>query len=483
MQKNQIYIIDTNVLVDYPAIIPNGKGVEIREATVDFQSGHTVIPSVVIQELSKLKRENSPRGHNAREALNRIRNLIEKGKIKDLRHSNFAAGEISISIPEITISVSEFLECRTNPEFADNDGKIIVLAHEITTKKWGTPVIIVTNDNGLAIRTIGLENIQTTRFGCSLKQQPKTKRLKLKISDDLFDEFKKTGYLLSEKIPGLDLETFSQHRFVEFETDSKDSENYFDYYRVGKIKSGSSIEKLQYAPKVADLAIPKNTGQAIYLESLLDPDIDLIIVTGSAGTGKTFLASIIGWQSCINKKYNRIIVIPSNSENDNRIGALPGGIEEKTDPWTRPIKDALNSFNAENHGIEFKNKRNSEQATASPLNKLDRQAGQIWESWFEIAPLEFLKGRDLAGQFIICDEFQDHTINEADTIIKRLSQGSKMIIAGDIRQLHKPYLNQYNNGLIWAQNMLSGCPRVAIIELENEVVRHEIVRYLAERQH
>ena len=107
----------------------------------------------------------------------------------------------------------------------------------------------------------------------------------------------------------------------------------------------------------------------------------------------------------------------------------------------------------------------------------------IWENWFDNVPIEHARGRDFAHEIAFYDEFQDQNRSQADTLTKRIGEAGKMIITGDIEQVHAAYLDKDNNGLVFARNELIDSPLVAQISFtENEVVRHPLVKMIAERQ-
>lgn len=107
----------------------------------------------------------------------------------------------------------------------------------------------------------------------------------------------------------------------------------------------------------------------------------------------------------------------------------------------------------------------------------------IWSNWFTNIPICFARGRDFAHELAIFDEFQDQTVSQADTLIKRLGQDGKIVITGDIKQIHAPYIDETSSGLTYASRILMDSPMVAQVSFtEEEVIRHPLVKTVAMRQ-
>ncbi len=117
------------------------------------------------------------------------------------------------------------------------------------------------------------------------------------------------------------------------------------------------------------------------------------------------------------------------------------------------------------------------------LVKVNDRVENVWKNWFDSVPIEHARGRDFSYELAIYDEFQDQNRSQADTLIKRIGTEGKIIITGDVRQIHAPYLDENNNGLTYASDLLLNNPMVAQMHFnEDEVVRHPLVRMIAERQ-
>ena len=173
---------------------------------------------------------------------------------------------------------------------------------------------------------------------------------------------------------------------------------------------------------------------------------------GPAGTGKTFLAAVLAVQALLEDKVERIILTRPAVEAGEKLGFLPGDLQQKVDPFLRPLYDALYEF------IE-----------AAKIPDL-MERGKI-----EIAPLAYMRGRTLANAFVIVDEAQNTTPAQLKMVLTRLGFGSRMVVTGDVTQTDLP--QQQESGLIAAQKILKSVEGIAFCYLSRaDVVRHPLVQ-------
>ena len=193
----------------------------------------------------------------------------------------------------------------------------------------------------------------------------------------------------------------------------------------------------------------KTLGQMRYLKTIAQNDITIAI--GPAGTGKTYLAVAMAVKALKNKEVERIILTRPAVEAGEKLGFLPGDLQEKVDPYLRPLYDAL----YEMLGMEAFQK--------------NLQRGII-----EVAPLAYMRGRTLNDAFIILDEAQNTTAEQIRMALTRFGFGSKLVVTGDATQVDLPSGRQ--SGLVNAAQVLRDVPGIGIVSFsEHDVVRHEIV--------
>ena len=561
-EKRPIYVLDTNVLVDYPDIIPGENVDKPKNPTIDFAGAHLVIPSAVIRELSSFKRESSDRGRVARKILKRLRALTKKDKSGKWWWSYKMDNPIVLSDDGLTLSIlpvhKDFKgSLPFSPSEEDMDGQIIltaISASYITFGKSndgksealrnedeayktyaGRSVIILTNDNGLAIRAHE-RGIATDRFGYECKA-PYTGRRNLTVPTELFRLL-----FFDQRVERADFERLMPsepklvaNEFIVMEPEDKEACSFYDpkcdpfFMNVGRFDYyKDAIVPLKY---VASFPVaPQSVGQALYAEALADSNISAVICTGPAGSGKTYMATIYGYMACKVGQYINVAVIPC--EGTHKLGALPGDLDEKMDPQVQPLKDALRNFllkedpalkrqlttlrkygancdvdvelfeiecqceeepttknDTEENGNAKARRRKRRENKSKNTNKksvktmVDERVNLIWRNWFSVLPIENARGKDFALQLAIYDEFQDQNISQADTLLKRIGANGKIVITGDIEQIHAPYLDETNNGLVYASSILYDDPMVAqVCFAEEDVVRHPLVKLIAERQ-
>lgn len=195
---------------------------------------------------------------------------------------------------------------------------------------------------------------------------------------------------------------------------------------------------------------PRTYGQKQYVDAIRTHDI--VFGIGPAGTGKTYLAIAMAVAALRSKSVGRLILTRPAVEAGEKLGFLPGDLQEKVDPYLRPLYDAL----YEMLGVEGYQK-------------------YVERGMIEVAPLAYMRGRTLDNAFVILDEAQNTTPEQMKMFLTRLGFGSKMVITGDITQIDLPQGKL--SGLTHAQAVLRGVPGINVTFLsERDVVRHELVR-------
>jgi phosphate starvation-inducible PhoH-like protein len=195
---------------------------------------------------------------------------------------------------------------------------------------------------------------------------------------------------------------------------------------------------------------PRSVNQRKYVEAI--EQNDMVFGVGPAGTGKTYLAVAMAVAAMNAKKVSRIILVRPAVEAGERLGFLPGTLQDKVDPYLRPLYDALYDL-------------------VDP-EKVDKM---LEKNVIEVAPLAFMRGRTLNDAFIIMDEAQNTTVEQMKMFLTRLGYNSKAVITGDITQIDLP--NPRKSGLVDAINILDGVEGIHFCHFEDgDVVRHALVQ-------
>lgn len=203
--------------------------------------------------------------------------------------------------------------------------------------------------------------------------------------------------------------------------------------------------------------LPRNQHQERYLQQLQDDSKNIVFAIGPAGTGKTLLAVQAGIKMYQEGVIDKIIVTRPAVSVDEDIGFLPGTLNEKMAPWTRPIFDVLG---------EYYQKKDIE-------NMLN-------EGTIEISPLAYMRGRTFKNAYVIADEMQNATQNQMKMLLTRLGEGSKMVVTGDLAQADRIK----DNGLVDFCTLISNHPKllhITVVHFDNrDIERHDAVREVLE---
>ncbi|HEY5445793.1 MAG TPA: PhoH family protein, partial [Pyrinomonadaceae bacterium] len=197
---------------------------------------------------------------------------------------------------------------------------------------------------------------------------------------------------------------------------------------------------------------PKSANQRKYIQAIQEKDV--VFGIGVAGTGKTYLAVAMAVQSLMQKQVNRIVLARPAVEAGEKLGFLPGDLQDKVDPYLRPLYDALFDL------IDY-----------------ERATRLLEKRVIEVAPLAFMRGRTLSDAFIILDEAQNTTSEQMKMFLTRIGFGSKAVITGDVTQVDLP--TGKRSGLIEAERILANLDDIEFIYFtDKDVVRHKLVQLI-----
>jgi PhoH-like ATPase len=451
MESKKVFVIDTNVLIHDP------------QSVFGFSGATVVIPMIVLEELDQFKTDNSDRGRNAREVIRSLDMLRSRGSLKtgvDLDNG----GKLRVLILDPAKACSRALM----PDIPDN----LILNMCVCLREEGFDVVLISKDLNMRVKAdvIGIrandylkDEISVEKFykGWITFQVPAV-QLKKGIPSDLLE--------LAHEYP------FSPNEYVVVE-----SQHNPHIYKLFRYKGNNDFKQI-LAPNLQWGIEPRNVQQLIALDLLLDDSIQLVTLLGPAGTGKTFLALVAALHKLlVDHVYTKILisrpVIPLGPD----IGYLPGTLGEKLHNWMQPIYDNMEfivhvanasqqhiAFEEEHasqsrddrhdrHGDKYadKNKKNGKKPPRHSFPTLDEL---VTRGKISLEAITYMRGRSIPYQFIFIDEVQNLNPHEVKTIISRVGEGSKIVLAGDPYQIDSPYLDFVSNGLMVASQKFKGQP-------------------------
>ena len=380
------FVLDTNVLIHDP------------ESIFKFEENNVIIPMPVIEELDKLKKGHGEIAYSARHALKNIDLMRERG--------NIAGGVLLETGGTVTVEYIPHLSDALSP-----DNKIITTAMRIlesTNKDKYRPVILVSKDTAVRIKS---ESV-----GLYAEDYKNDKTAVFQQYGNVLGDNDYTNGILS----------------VRYKHSMEDIHRIHGEDKRSRVKRGKSLENI----------IPKNIEQECAIDALVNPDIEVVALTGSAGTGKTVLALAAGVHQTTKKSplYEQVLVARPVVPMGNDLGYLPGDIDEKLAPWMQPIFDNLEVIVNTPTG-QFKDN--------TAISKYKNYQYLIESGILQIEALTYIRGRSLPKRYFIIDEAQNLRPLDVKTIITRCGEGTKIVFTGDLHQIDTPYLDAMSNGLAY----------------------------------
>ena len=424
MSKNlaKIFVLDTNVILHDATCIHH------------FEDNEVVIPISVLEELDQFKRGNEQIHFNARDFLRSLDDLSTGSDDSELKDGD---GKIRVVVnhnwhPDVEASFQD--DCP--------DHRIINCAYKLHIDNPDREIILVTKDTNMRLksRSLGLSAEDYSRDSI----------------DDVSQVY--TGSRLIEDVDSKEIDVLYASYGVDggeinCVIDPMANENFI-------LRNGQKSILARFDPfdnKVVRVdkptaygIMPRNAEQSFALHMLMDNRIQLVSLSGKAGTGKTLLALAAALE--LRSEYRQIFLARPIVPLSNRdLGFLPGDIQSKLDPYMQPLFDNLSVIR---HQFKSNDKRSIK------INELLEQNKLL------ITPLAYIRGRSLQKAFFIVDEAQNLTPHEVKTVITRAGEGTKVIFTGDIHQIDHPYLDKRSNGLTYLISRMKGQDVFAHITLE-----------------
>ena len=403
----KLFVVDTNVvLFDHTCIY-------------NFQEHDVALSIVVLEELDRFKRGNDLINLEARQFIRELDELASRGPIGEGLPLGEGRGRLFVEIGEPA-------NPRVSQAFALSkaDHRILALADELRGRRGDRQVILVSKDVNLRIKakSLGLPAEDYTTG-------------KVRHVERLYQGTACWEGLSSDVITRLHQEPHSVP-VADFADRGALLPNQYLVMKNGSLSALAHHNRpagtLERVTKRAAYGVePRNAEQIFALDALLRPEVQLITMTGRAGTGKTLLAlaAALDQRRLYHQIYLARPVVPLGNRD---IGFLPGDVKSKLDPYMQPLWDNISVI---------RNRLSPESRETKALSEM------IEHEKIQVAPLAYIRGRSLDHVFFIVDEAQNLTPHEVKTIITRAGEGSKVVFTGDIHQIDTPYLDSQSNGL------------------------------------
>ena len=449
------YVLDSSVLL------------HSADSILSFEENTVIIPEAVIEEINSFRKDKSDLGENARQAGEMIDNLRSEGKLNE-----------GVSLPnggmfKIELNhLSQNLPPRWNPAEFDNRVLQVCLA----LKENHNDLYLITKDVFTRIKAdiLGIPAQDLKHDQSPEIQEQYQGRIEAYAASADIDEFFSKGYLDPQKLKTYEDEKLVTPRlfmnqFVLMKALDQPNQSALGIVEKNEIRPLRCLGQTPFGVK------PRNAGQKFYQEALLRSaaEFPLVICKGPAGTAKTFYSLAAGLEQVVNThEYRKILICRPNITMDETLGFLPGSEAEKLGPLMRGVNDNLEILGDSDEKQRYK----SESALTDKVEEL--YARKI----ISIEAVAYLRGRSITKQWIIIDEAQNLTPNQAKGIITRAGNDSKIIMIGDPTQIDHPFLNARSNGLCYSSEKMKGSPICCQVSLyETECERSPLAMEAAKR--
>jgi PhoH-like ATPase len=465
MNNKKIFVLDTNILIHEPT------------AFLSFEEHDVIIPMTVLEELDRLKDRKGNASHDARIAIKSIEKVFHEADPDDI-------------LKGVTIISSDGKERGKLSIFNDME---LQLKDAVERKSVGLGGFYGGPDNSIIEAALYIQNTHKNRI-VGLVTKDINMRLKAKILGmNLVEDYKSDQVVDDVRFLAKGYEKFEGNFWDNVESCTstngkkcihKIDSSIFESPYINQYIYDDETEKTNFAGKIVEIQDdvvlmedkgysglmgqeawgikPKNIQQGMAMDALLDENIELVILSGNAGSGKTLLALCTSIHQVLEQsKYDKIIVTRSTPEIAESIGYLPGTEEEKMAPWLSAISDSLEALHKGDHD------------KGGSMDYIMEKANIQFKS------LNFMRGRSIQNSIVILDEAQNLTASQIKTITTRIGEGSKIIVLGNLGQIDSNYITAITSGLTSCVEKFKNFEGSAVVNLKG-VVRSRLAAFAEE---
>lgn len=459
----KLFVLDTNILLHDP------------HAFFNFQEHDVLIPMTVLEELDHIKDRNKDVSRDARIAIRSLENTLQD-VTPELMIAGVPLNRGDLKDSSVTGHLIILNDHHINPEVSglpggENDNKIINAALYLQKRysqknEPDVTVVLITKDINMRLKAkgAGLKHVEDYRTDQLIDDIRFLTKGYEEFEGDFWQnvtavETKTIGRDTTHSVKAENLEnTFINEYLLDEKSDfaarvvNKD-DDHVDLLDLGRQRL---LARQAWGIK------PKNIYQGMALNALLDANVELVILTGPAGCGKTLLALAAALEMVVEQGiYDKILVTRNTPEIAESIGFLPGTEEEKMAPWLAAITDSLE--------VLHKNDENP----SSSLNYIMEKANIQFKS------VNFMRGRSIQNAVVLLDECQNLTASQLKTIITRCGEGTKLVCSGNLAQIDSNYLTAVTSGLTYIVERFKNFEGSATVNL-NGVVRSRLAQFAEE---
>lgn len=438
------------------------------------------IPAQYIDRIREFRDEQSSRGESATKLLGAFARILEA-----IHYNNRDEVFICANGMKIHFVPSSQLKLVSTNGRTGSTTHALATARYVQEKIGKDNVAILTGDSYMSAKALA-DDIDVAHINPDVY----TGRRELELPEELYGDWFNHRHISAEAFAKAfpEEKPLLLNEFVEFVIDPSMASSYgvhclcnfaqtIGRFEFDKNKGSGELRQLHYIDDLPRSIQPRSAGQAMLAEVLMAPadEIPIVICPAVFGTGKTYLSVAIGLHltSDKNAEYDRIFVVPRDAELGKEIGFLPGDEREKTLAKAMPIVDNVRAY-IKNKGDR---KKGNLEMTAQDISK---RVEMTIEQNFEFVSIINMGGRSISDCWIIYDESQDMERFQINQLMKRIGDGSKMVITGDPNQVFNKHMNYHSNGLMYAATKMAGSPYAAVVTMtEAEITRSEAAREIA----
>ncbi|MCV6614062.1 MAG: PhoH family protein [Cellvibrionaceae bacterium] len=435
------YVLDTNVLIHDPT------------ALLNFEEHQIIIPMTVLEELDSLKSGRNAVSADCRQAIRELDKILGRADLEEIEAGvPIRRGEKSKALGSLSILMSQTPDNVTTLPNHLNDNRILNDIFLLQRQQPEHKVVLISKDINMRLKA----------KGCGIEAEDYHNDQLLNDIEQFNKGFLEFSGSFWDRVESVDTQqdmgrTLHRIALIECLQDCSPNQYILDEQGfIGRVLSVDTdslellhLDRQQLLDAEAWGLQPRDIYQACALDLLLDPEVHLVNLSGSAGSGKTILALAAAIEMTVaNKMYRRIIATRSTQGLDEDIGFLPGTEAEKMEPWLGAITDNLEALHCDDEDCSG--------SVDYVLNKVP----------LHFKSLNYIRGRSFQHSLILIDECQNLTPHQIKTIITRAGSGSKVICLGNLAQIDTPYLNATSSGLTYLSERFKGFEQGGSIQLQ-----------------